>query len=59
MGANPKQALGLLLFFLGWVAIAAGAAMDGAILWIVIGIALLVGAALVLIKAKPLEHIES
>jgi hypothetical protein len=59
MGSNPKQAIGLLLFFFGWVAIAAGAAMDGAILWIVIGIALLAGAAVVLIKAKPLEHIES
>jgi hypothetical protein len=59
MGANPKQAIGLLLFFLGWVAIAAGAAMDGAVLWIAIGLALLAGSAVVLIKAKPLEHIES
>jgi hypothetical protein len=33
--------------------------MDGSVLWIVIGIALLAGAAVVLIKAKPLEHIES
>ena len=59
MGSNRKQAIGLLLFFLGWVAIAAGAAMDGAVLWIVAGIALLAGAAVILIKAKPLEHIES
>lgn len=59
MGANPKQALGLVLFLVGWVAVAAGAAMDGAILWIAVGIALLVASAAVLIKAKPLEHIES
>ena len=59
MGANSKQALGLVLFFIGWVSIAAGAAQGGSVLWIGIGIALLAGAAAVLIKAKPLEHIES
>ncbi|MCX6627888.1 MAG: hypothetical protein NTW28_09695 [Candidatus Solibacter sp.] len=59
MGSNPKQALGLVLFLIGWVLIAAGAAMDGSVLLIVAGIALLAGSAAVLIKAKPLEHIES
>jgi hypothetical protein len=58
MGANPKQALGLMLFLIGWVLIAV-AMMDGSLLWAVLGIAVLAGSAAVLIKAKPLEHIES
>lgn len=59
MGANPKQALGLVLFLVGWTLIAAGIAMDGSVMLIVAGLALLAGSAAVLIKAKPLEHIES
>ena len=59
MGSNPKQALGLALFFIGWVLIASAALMDGSILCIAAGIAALVVSAVVLIKAKPLEHIES
>jgi hypothetical protein len=59
MGANPKQAIGLALFFIGWVTVAAGAAMEGAVLWVGLGIGLVAGGAVVLIKAKPLEHIES
>lgn len=59
MGSNPKQALGLALFFIGWVLIASAPLMDGSILFIVAGIAALVLSAMVLIKAKPLEHIEN
>ena len=59
MGSNPKQALGLALFFIGWVLIASAALMDGSILFIAAGIAALVVSAVVLIKAKPLEHVES
>jgi hypothetical protein len=57
MGANPKQALGLLLFLAAFVLIAAGVA-GGGVLWIVVGLALLAASAAVFIKAKPLEHID-
>ena len=39
MGANPKQALGLVLFLVGWTLIAAGIAMDGSVMLIVAGLA--------------------
>jgi len=41
MGANPKQASGLLFFLLAFVLIAAGMAMSGNLLLILIGIVLL------------------
>jgi len=41
MGANPKQASGLLFFLLAFVLIAAGLAMSGNLLLILIGIVLL------------------
>ena len=58
MGANPKQAFGLLLFLVAFVLIAACMAGCG-VLWFVIGLALLAASAAVFIKAKPLEHIDS
>jgi hypothetical protein len=48
MGANPKQALGLLLFLAAFVLIAAGVA-GGGVLWIVVGLALLAASAAVFI----------
>ena len=57
MGANPKQAFGLLLFLVAFVLIAACGAGYG-VLWFVVGLALLAASAAVFIKAKPLEHID-
>ena len=59
MGANSKQATGLVLFLIAWVAIAAGCMMDGGMFLIGLGVALLAGSLVVLMKAKPLEHIGS
>ena len=59
MGSNPKQALGLVLFLAGWTVVAAGFAMDSSIMLVVVGLALVAGSIAVLIKVKPLEHIES
>ncbi len=58
MGSNPKQALGLVLFLVAWVFIAAAMAGGGMIL-LLVGLALLGTSLAVLMKAKPLEHIES
>ena len=58
MGSNPKQALGLVLFIGGWTIFAAGFGMDSVILN-VLGLALVAGSVVILLKAKPLEHIES
>ena len=58
MGSNPKQAVGLVLFLIAWAVIAAGMA-GGGMLWLLIGLVLLGAGFGILIKAKPLEHIES
>lgn len=58
MGSNPKQAIGLVLFLISWTLIAVGMAGDG-MLWLLIGLVLLGAGVGVLIKAKPLEHIET
>jgi hypothetical protein len=59
MGANPKQASGLLFFLLAFVVIAAGFAMSGNLLLILIGIVLLGVSVMIFLKAKPLEHEEN
>ncbi|PYT21361.1 MAG: hypothetical protein DMG58_32375 [Acidobacteria bacterium] len=59
MGANPKQASGLLFFLLAFVLIAAGLAMSGNLLLILIGIVLLGVSAMIFLKAKPLENEEN
>ena len=59
MGSNPKQALGLVLFLAGCTIISAGCAMDGSIILMVVGVALVAASCAVFLKAKPLEHIES
>lgn len=58
MGSNPKQAVGLVLFLISWAVIAAAMA-GGGILVLLVGLALLGAGFGILIKAKPLEHIES
>ena len=58
MGSNPKQALGLVLFLAGWTIFAAGFFMDSVILN-VLGLVIVAASVVVLLKAKPLEHIES
>jgi hypothetical protein len=58
MGSNPKQALGLVLFLAGWTVFATGSYMDSVILN-VLGLAVVAASVVVLLKAKPLEHIES
>jgi hypothetical protein len=58
MGANPKQALGLLIFLIGFVLISAGLLAGGNVVLILAGI---VGAGVglaILLKAKPLEFLE-
>lgn len=58
MGANPKQALGLLVFLVGFVLISAGLVTGGNILLLIAGV-VVAGAGLgILLKAKPLEFLE-
>jgi len=59
MGANPKQASGLLFFLLAFVLIAAGMAMSGNLLLILLGIVLLGVSVMIFLKAKPLENEEN
>jgi len=58
MGANPTQALALLLFLIGFTVLSAGLMTGGSILLLLIGVALLAGSVVVFLKAKPLEHLE-
>jgi len=57
MGSNPTQAWGLILFLVAWVVIAAGMAGGGMIV-LLLGIVVLAASLGVLLKAKPLEHVE-
>ena len=57
MGANPKQALGVLAFFLAFVLVAAGLAA-GSIMWILFGVVVLVVSCAVFINCKPMEQRE-
>ena len=58
MGANPTQAQGVCLFFIGFILIAAGMAMNANVIAFVSG-AVLVGASVMLfVKCKPWEHNE-
>lgn len=57
MGSHPKQAVGLVLFLIAFTLIAAAMA-GGGILWLVVGLALLGAGLAILLKVKPLEHIE-
>ena len=58
MGANPTQAQGVCLFFIGFILIAAGFAADVNYLALALGFAS-VGASIILfLKCKPWEHNE-
>lgn len=57
MGANPKQAMGILVFLVAFVLIAAAAAL-GSILLGLLGVAVLAASIAIFLKAKPLEYIE-
>jgi hypothetical protein len=59
MGANSTQALGVTLFLIAFVIIAAAMAAGGSILLLVTGLAVLMGSAAVFMKAKPWENRES
>ncbi len=58
MGSHPKQAVALVVFLIAFTLIAAGMA-GGGFFWMVLGLALLGISLAILIKVKPLEHIES
>lgn len=56
MGANPTQALGVSVFLISFVFIAAGMAAGGNLLLILLGL-VLIGVSLgISLKAKPWEH---
>jgi len=58
MGANPTQAKGVLLFFLGSTLIAIGAAADGSVAPLLAGLALVALSIAVFLKCKPWEDTE-
>ena len=58
MGANPTQALGVVLFIVAFVLFAAGLAADVSILLLGLGVAVLAASVGVFLKCKPWEHIE-
>jgi hypothetical protein len=58
MGANSTQAQALVLFLAAFVFISAGLAADINYLWLIVGIALLAGSAVLFLKCKPWEHKE-
>jgi len=59
MGANPTQALGVAVFLIAFVFIAAGLAAGGSLLWILLGLVLLAVSLGILYRAKPWENLES
>jgi hypothetical protein len=58
MGANPTQALGVVLFFTGFTAMAAGLAMDTSFLLLIAGLALMAVAVVLFLRCKPWEYRE-
>jgi len=58
MGANPTQAAGVTLFLVAFVFVGLAAFSGGSILWLILAAALLVGSALLFLKAKPWEDAE-
>ena len=55
MGANPTQALGVVLFFCAFTALAGGIA-GGGVVWYLLGLALLVASVIFFRKCKPWEN---
>jgi hypothetical protein len=58
MGANPTQAQGVCLFFIGFILIAAGLAANVSIIALIAGLALLGASVALFLKCKPWEHNE-
>lgn len=58
MGTNRTQALGVFLFMLALVVIAAGMASGGSLLLILPGLFLIGASFMAFLKAKPWENIE-
>ena len=57
MGANPKQAMGVVAFLLAFTSLAGGAAGGGMVLY-PLACALLVTSFVIFLKCKPLEETE-
>jgi len=57
MGANPKQAMGVVAFLLAFTSLAGGAAGGGVVLYL-LAAALLVTSFVIFLKCKPLEEVE-
>jgi len=58
MGANPKQALALIVFLVAFVALATAFYLGGTIIVLLLGLVLLGVSLTISLKAKPLEHID-
>jgi hypothetical protein len=58
MGANPRQAQGVVLFFIAFTFIAGGFAADINWLLMIVGLALLALSLGVFLKCKPWEYRE-
>jgi len=58
MGANPTQALGTVLFLVGFTLIAAALAADMNIIALLLGLASVAGSTVLFLKCKPWEHNE-
>jgi len=58
MGANRSQATGVTAFLLGFTFLAGGM-YAGKFIFYLLALVLLAASVAVLLKAKPLEHIES
>ncbi len=58
MGANSTQALGVTLFLLAFVVMAAAMAMGGNLALLLTSVAILAVSAGILLKAKPWEELE-
>jgi hypothetical protein len=57
MGANPKQAVAIVAFFLAFTSLAGGIAGGGAVFYL-LAAALLVASFVIFLKLKPLEYME-
>ena len=58
MGANRNQAVGITAFLLGFTFLAGGM-YAGKFIFYLLALVLVAASVAVLLKAKPLEHIES
>ena len=57
MGANPKQAIAVVAFLLGFTALAGGIAGGGAVFYL-LGAAFFATSFVIFLKCKPLEYLE-